>query len=174
MMMRMLEAGGIDIVTDHIRQADTDNPAGYYELEKVKTIKDDASFLHDSHGKALKMVSLLLRHLPPQQHYKIIFMQRAMAEVLASQKIMLQRHGKATSGDDQEMGQLFARHLDDIMAWLEAQPHMDVIYINYSTVMTQPLTSAETIKRFLGQHLDAHKMASVVDPTLYRNRAPRD
>jgi Sulfotransferase domain len=119
-------------------------------------------------------VSLLLRHLPPHKPYKIIFMRRDMAEVLASQKIMLQRRGKDTSGDDLQMSQSFARHLDDITAWLDAQPHMDVIYINYSAVMTQPLTSAETIKRFLGKHLDAHKMASVVDPSLYRNRAPRD
>jgi hypothetical protein len=174
MMMRMLEAGGIDIVTDHIRPADADNPAGYYELEKVKTIKDDASFLDASHGKALKMVSLLLRDLPSHKHYKIIFMRRGMTEVLASQRIMLQRRGKERSDDDQEMGKIFTRHLDDITAWLDTQPHMDVIYVNYSDVMARPLASAETIRRFLGNRLNPHKMASVVDPSLYRNRAPRD
>jgi hypothetical protein len=174
MMMRMLEAGGMEIVTDHIRQADADNPQGYYELEKVKKVKEDAAFLDDTHGKAFKMVSLLLRDLPPHKDYKIIFMQRDMAEVLASQKIMLQRRGKNTSRDTQEMGQIFAKHLDDITAWLGAQPHMDVLYVHYSHIMQQPLTSAETVNDFLGQHLDAHKMAAVVDFTLYRNRAPRD
>ena len=96
-----------------------------------------------------------------------------MTEVLASQRIMLQRRGKEMSDDDQEMGQIFTRHLDDITAWLDTQPHLDVIYVNYSDVMAQPLASAETIRRFLGNRLDAHKMASVVDPSLYRNRAPR-
>ena len=174
MMMHMLEAGGMEIVTDHIRQADADNPQGYYELEKVKKVKEDAAFLDDAHGKAFKMVSLLLRDLPPHKDYKIIFMQRDMAEVLASQKIMLQRRGKDTSRDEQEMGQIFAKHLDDITAWLDAQQHMDVLYVHYSHVIQQPLTSAETVNDFVGQHLDPRRMAAVVDVALYRNRAPRD
>lgn len=37
LMMKMLEAGGIEPVTDNIRGADLDNPKGYYEFEKVKT-----------------------------------------------------------------------------------------------------------------------------------------
>ena len=174
MMMRMLEAGGMEIVTDHIRQADADNPQGYYELEKAKKVKEDAAFLNDAHGKAFKMVSLLLRDLPPHKDYKIVFMQRDMAEVLVSQKIMLHRRGKDTSRDEQKMDQIFAKHLDDITAWLEAQPHMDVLYVHYSHVMQQPLTSAETVNNFLGRRLDVHKMAAMVDLTLYRNRAPRD
>jgi hypothetical protein len=174
MMMRMLEAGGMDIVTDHIRQADADNPQGYYELEKVKKVKEDIAFLDATHGKAFKMVSLLLRDLPPHKDYKIIFMQRDLAEVLASQKIMLQRRGKDTSRDDQEIGRIFATHLDDITAWLDAQPHMDILYVHYSHIIQQPLTSAETVSGFLGQPLDAHRMAAVVDLTLYRNRARRD
>jgi hypothetical protein len=97
-----------------------------------------------------------------------------MAEVLASQKIMLQRRGKDTSRDDQEMSQIFAKHLDDIMTWLDAQPHMDVLYVHYSHVIQQPLTSAETVKDFVGQPLDVRKMAAVVDVALYRNRALRD
>jgi hypothetical protein len=174
MMMSMLAAGGMDIVTDHIRQADADNPQGYFELERVKKIKEDASFLDETHGKAFKMVSMLLRDLPPNKHYNIIFMRRDMAEVLASQNIMLERRGKDPSTDDQEMAQRFAIHLDDITAWLNAQPHIDVLYVHYSDVLHRPLASAEQVKRFLRNRLDPHKMAAVVDQALYRNRAARD
>ena len=45
LMMQMLDQGGITVVTDHVRTADTDNPRGYYELERVKTIKRDVSWL---------------------------------------------------------------------------------------------------------------------------------
>ena len=31
MAMKMLEAGGLEIVVDNIRTADEDNPKGYYE-----------------------------------------------------------------------------------------------------------------------------------------------
>jgi len=174
MMMRMLEVGGMEVMTDNIRQADADNPLGYYELEKVKRIQEDATFLDDAHGKAFKMVSMLLRHLPPHKDYKIIFMRRDLQEVLASQKIMLARRGKDTSGDDQEMARHFAKHLDDMAAWLATQQHMDVMYVGYHDVFRHPLRSAETVNRFVGHRLDPHKMAAVVEPTLYRNRAPRD
>ena len=101
MMMRMLEAGGMAVMTDHIRKADDDNPKGYYEYERVKSIKTDTTWLNEAEGKAVKMISALLTHLPPSHSYQVIFMRRKMEEVLASQQEMLRRRGKTTdpSGD---------------------------------------------------------------------------
>ena len=172
MMMKMLEAGGIEIVTDHIRKADKDNPNGYYELEIAKKIKDDPSFLKETLGKAFKMVSMLLYHLPPGKSYKIIFMKRHMTEVLNSQKIMLQRDGKDQQGhtDHASMGNMFAKHIKDVSAWLAQQPNIDVIYTDYHDVITAPLANAQAISQFLGNRLEVANMAEVVDHRLYRNR----
>src|SRR5271157_2249400 len=76
LMMQMLENGGVVVVTDGIRTADTDNPRGYFEFERVKKIKEDASWLPETRGKAFKMVSQLLYDLPPTEKYKIVFMDR--------------------------------------------------------------------------------------------------
>ena len=57
MMMMMMLAGGLQVVTDHISKSDEDNPKGYYEFEKVKKIKEDASRLEDCHGKVIKVIS---------------------------------------------------------------------------------------------------------------------
>ena len=54
MMMKMLEAGGITVITDKQRQADEDNPNGYFEFEQVKEIKRDSSWLDSSTGEAVK------------------------------------------------------------------------------------------------------------------------
>jgi len=40
MMMKVLQAGGLEVFTDNLRVADEDNPKGYYELEQVKALKD--------------------------------------------------------------------------------------------------------------------------------------
>ena len=93
MMMQMLMAGGMGIVTDEIRKADEDNPRGYLEWERVKKLKEDQSWLNECPGKAVKVISMLLFDLPSKHHYKIIFMQREIEEVLASQRIMLERRG---------------------------------------------------------------------------------
>jgi hypothetical protein len=172
MMMRMLAAGGIEIVTDSMRQADADNPHGYYEYENVKRIKKDASWLDDTYGKAFKMVLSLLYDLPMDRTYKIIVMERNMQEVLTSQRIMLQRQGKEVSGpDDERMARMFARHIATTKAWLQDQNNMDVLYLDYHDVLSKPRESAETVQQFLGQTLDTERMVAAVDVSLYRNRA---
>src|SRR6185369_5935200 len=96
MMMSMLVAGGIKAMTDSIRTADEDNPKGYFELEKVKELEKDHLWLSDAAGKAIKIISALLKHLPREYPYKTIFMRREMKEILASQRQMLIRRGEAT------------------------------------------------------------------------------
>ena len=100
----MLEkiTGGADKVifckVDNIRTADTDNPRGYYEYEQVKKIKEDKSWLPPTRGKAFKMISQLLYDLPASERYRILFMQRDLDEVLASQEKMLARLGRSAAG----------------------------------------------------------------------------
>jgi hypothetical protein len=172
MMMRMLSAGGVEILTDGIRQKDEDNPHGYLEFEKAKEIRDDASWLADTPGKAFKMVSLLLYNLPPSYHYKIIFMKRNIREMIASQKKMLLRSGKgmAIEGDD-ETETLYVRHLAEVGEWLCRQPNCDVLFVQYSDVIGNPEEAARILNEFMGGELNTAAMASAVDQGLYRNRS---
>jgi hypothetical protein len=171
MMMQMLEAGGMPIVTDRIRKADEDNPRGYYEFEKVKQIKEDSSWLAECHGKVFKMVSALLYHLPENKKYKVIFMKRNMAEMLASQKAMLKRQGQ-NGGDvsDEEMGQKFNQHLIKMQDWLKAQQHIDVLYISFNETIQNPTENAGLVNQFLGNRLNEEKMANVVSASLHRQK----
>lgn len=172
MMMKMLEAGGIPPLTDAIREADEDNPKGYYEFERVKKLKEgDTDWLPDARGKAVKVISALLKYLPSDYRYKVIFMERDMAEVLASQRKMLARRGKRSDeAEDAAMAQHFERHLQEVKRWLEAQPNIEVLYVHYGRVIQNPLSDIERLNVFLGGNLDTRAMAQVIDPNLYRNR----
>jgi hypothetical protein len=171
MMMRMLEAGGLPVLTDRVRTADEDNPEGYYEFERVKQIEEDQAWLDHARGRSVKMVSALLEHLPPAYHYKVVFMRREMGEILASQRKMLERLGESRGEvDDATMARLFTQHLAKVTAWLEAQPNVDVLYVSYNDVLADPRAQAQRLNRFLGGKLDVAAMVDVVDPELYRNR----
>lgn len=170
MMMRMLHAGGIDVVADHLRQADEDNPKGYFEFERVKHIKDDRSWLADARGRVVKMVSMLLYDLPGDTNYRIVFMRRAMNEILASQKVMLERMGKGGDFDIEEMAALFSKHLAEIEAWLTEQKNMQILFVNYRDVLDAPQPTANAINSFLGGSLNVPAMIEVVDASLYRQR----
>lgn len=171
MMMRMLAAGGLPVLTDNQRAADDDNPLGYFEDERIKRLAKDNSWLGEARGKVIKVVSPLLKHLVPEYRYRIIFLQRDMAEVLKSQRQMLIRRGEPTDKiSDEEMAAAYRKHLADVEAWLAKQPNMDVLYVKYREVVESPTEHAEMIARFLGDKLDTAKMAAAVDRNLYRNR----
>lgn len=174
MMMGMLEAGGLELVVDGTRAADEDNPRGYYELERVKHLAkaEDKSWLATLQGKGVKVVSLLLQHLPEAYDYKIIFMRRSIAEVLASQSKMLERRGESQSGPtDESMASIFAQHLTKVEASIARRPRCEVLYVDYRGALDSPATVAEQVDKFLGKGLDVEKMAGVVDKSLYRSHA---
>lgn len=170
LMMQMLEAGGFQIVTDHIRTADTDNPRGYCEFEKVKQVKQDASWLPETRGKVVKMISQLLYDLPPTEEYRVLFMERDLDEVLASQEKMLVRLGKPTAPRE-AIRKAFLAHLDKLHAWLGRQRNFSVLRVRYRDLLEDPQTGAERITEFLGREGNVEAMTGAVDPSLYRNRA---
>ena len=171
MMMKMLEATGIDVLTDDVREADEDNLKGYYEYEKVKRLQKDNSWISEAENKAIKVISYQLRYLPPEYNYSIIFMLRSIKEVLASQQKMMQRRGEQKNDvPDFLMSSIFRKHLDEIERWMKEQSNMKTIYISYNETLDDPKKTAEKISDFLGTKLDIGKMMKIVDPELYRQR----
>jgi len=172
MMMKMLEAGGLELMTDGLREADADNPKGYYEYERVKRLdKGDTAWVAEADGKAVKVISALLEHLPPGYQYRVLFMNRRMEEVLASQRKMLERRGERSDIDDEKLGELLAKHVRKVKAWLAVQPNFMVLDLDYNRMLLEPMPYAERINAFLDGILDEKRMVGVVDPSLYRNRA---
>lgn len=171
MMMRMLEAGGVPVLTDEKREADEDNLRGYYEDERVKQLRDDPSWMIEAEGKTVKVISYLLRYLPEGHNYKVIFMERKIPEVLASQRKMMMRRGEPTDEvPDDVMAGIFERHLAEIDEWLAEQPDIETIHVSYNEALDDPEASAERVAAFLGSGLDVEKMMQVVDSKLYRQR----
>jgi hypothetical protein len=170
MMMRAIQAGGIAVLTDHIRPADEDNPKGYFEFEPVKKTRENAAWLNDAAGKAVKMVYRLLYDLPTEHSYRVVFMQRNLMEVLASQKKMLHRSDKTGSGiSDEQMAMLFQAELDKCGQWLRMQPNFSVIYVNHRDMIKNPALECQRVSDFLAGGLNVAAMAAMVDPSLYRN-----
>jgi len=171
MMMKMIETGGITPFIDNIRIPDEDNPRGYYEFERVKQLAKDNSWLREAQGKVVKVISMLLQHLPPSYEYKVIFMHRNMDEVLASQEAMLLRKGKKSSDiSDEELAATFTRHLKNIEAWLKQQSNIKVLYINYNELLKNPHENVIKINNFMNHRLNDVKMLKIIDPDLYRQR----
>lgn len=170
MMMQMLEAGGVEALTDRIRTPDEDNLKGYYEWERVKGLPEDSAWLEDAGGKAVKIISQLLVHLPSTYAYRVIFMRRDLGEILASQRQMLLRRGVAEAVDDGRMAGVFRKHLQEMEVFLAGRSNLWTLYADYEDILKRPVAWSERIGYFLGRVMPVERMAGVVDAVLHRQR----
>ena len=170
-MMQMLVAGGMSPLSDGERVADADNPRGYLEWERIKTLPRDPGCIAEAEEKVVKVISRLLLSLPAGHEYRVVFMERPMPEVLASQDQMLRRKGPYKEGaSPAAMAAAFEKHLREVEAWWTGKPHVKALRVPYHDVLENPKTISETLADFLGIRLNCDAMAAQVDQSLYRNR----
>lgn len=172
MAMKMLEAGGLPILTDGLRQADGSNPNGYYEFEPVKQLdkQGDTAWLAGARGKAVKIISFLLTYLPESYDYQVVFMRRDLGEVVSSQNTMLDARGEARGAADDRTSALYEQHLEQVERFLRQRRCFSALMVDYADVLSDPRGQAERINALVGGHLDVDRMAAVAEPSLYRNR----
>src|SRR5438270_1322776 len=154
LMMQMLAAGGVPLLTDLERKPDLDNPRGYCEWEPIKLLPKQPNRIDEAEGKAVKVISQLLLSLPRGRDYKLIFVERPLPEVLASQDEMLKRRGTSDLVDHAQLISAFRNHLHEVVAWLEDRTDIPVYRMGYRKVLANPLASAEALRDFLDLPLD--------------------
>ena len=171
MMMQMLERGGVEPLTDEVRAADASNPHGYYEFEKVKNLANDASFMPLAEGKAIKVIAQLLPYLPARHTYKVIWMEREISEVIMSQQIMLGKtREQAIKTYPFKLAQTYFEQLERVEKWIENQPHVDVLRVQFADAHNHPGATARRVAEFLDMPERAADMEKAVDNALYRNQ----
>ncbi|MFZ0421205.1 MAG: sulfotransferase [Candidatus Sulfotelmatobacter sp.] len=171
LMMQMLAAGGLPVLSDGERQADVDNPRGYLEWERIKLLPKDPGCIAEAEGKVVKVISLLLLSLPEGHDYRVIFMQRPLAEVLASQDVMMRHRGTAKAADTSIIFTAFEKNLRAVDAWLDSKAYVKTLRVPYHEVLYDAEAIAKKLTEFLGISLNVEAMSKQVDATLYRNRS---
>ncbi len=168
LLMQILQAGGMEVLADKKREPDRNNPKGYLEYEAVKRLAKDNSCLRNQTGKAVKVISHLLKHLPDgHKCYKIIFINRDMNEIIKSQRRMLKKDEKKYS---KPLIKAFLKELKEVKKWVEKDPNKQLLNLDFRDVIKHPLREIEKIIRFIDAPLDKEKMKDAVDPSLYRTK----
>ncbi|MGH9359541.1 MAG: sulfotransferase domain-containing protein [Terriglobia bacterium] len=172
LMMQMLAAGGLAPLTDGVRAADANNPRGYFEWEKAKSLPQNPAFIAEAEDMVVKIISMLLPSLPQNHSYKVIFMERPLSEVAASQAAMIHKLGTQGAGlAPESLARTLEAHLKQIKASLKLRPEIGVCWMDHHRVLDDPRSAAITIQKFLNTPLDVAAMTAQVDPSLYRQRS---
>ena len=169
LMMQMLAAGGMPVLTDSLRPPDASNPHGYFEYEPVKHFAKDSDWLGEARGQAVKIVCPLVRCLPDTERYRVLLMKRPIREIVTSQRAMLERLGKAGARlPDDRLEELLGRHLSEAETWMNIQPHLAILTVEFRETLLHPIESARTVNAFLGGSLDVLPMAGAVNGSASR------
>ncbi len=169
MIMQILRAGDITIAFDTKRQPDENNPKGYYELEGGKIINklmDGTLKLEKYKGTFIKITAYGLKYLPPG-NYKIIYTERNIEEILDSMEKMT---GKKDENRE-ETKDVFTKLNNMIKKLIKNRGDVEVLYINYNEIMSNPEKNIEKVVKFLNlSDKDLDKMIKSIDKNLYRQR----
>jgi hypothetical protein len=166
LMMQIIDRSGIPVMSDGKREKDVSNPEGYFELEAVKGIVRDNSFLDEAVGKAIKIVAPLPMFMNLKHNYRAIFMRREMDEILRSQEVML---NKDQSAEREKFRGIYETHLAKTHKFFEDN-NIPYLEVNYNALMRDPETEISKLIEFCGIETDLNELAGVVRPELYRNR----
>jgi predicted AlkP superfamily phosphohydrolase/phosphomutase/tetratricopeptide (TPR) repeat protein len=172
MMMQLLSAGGREALSDSKRAADEDNPLGYFEFERALNLAKDSSWVSQARGKVVKVVAQLLPLLPKGEHYNVVFMERNLSEVIASQRAMLERKGKR--GAELDEGQLvrtYTAQVERACSLVAGRSDTRMLAVNYAQLLADPAAGVNRLARFLGDALDCEAAASSIRPELQRQKA---
>jgi hypothetical protein len=166
LMMQLFNAANASIATDSIRVEDENNPKGYYELEAVKGIVKNNSFLKELNGKTIKIVAPLVTFIDLSLQYRVVFMLRDLDEVVQSQEKMV---GKDQQDQKEKFKSMYALHIEKSRQFLLTHS-IPFIEIQYKELLQNPETCLQGLIDFCGWETPMVELKSVIDDSLYRNR----
>lgn len=183
LMMQLLEAAGVPLYADGEREADESNRRGYYEHRRIASLlaSRDRAWLAEARGRAVKVVAPLLAALPRRLPgrdggearpvaYRVLFMERGIEEVLASQSSFLARLGRAAPAEGGAgLVKAYGEHLRQARAWCD-DPGVRALRVSYERLVASPGEILPRLAAFLGAPDAVEAMRARIDPSLYRER----
>lgn len=179
LMMQMLQACGLPPKTDGLRQADVDNPRGYYEWEDIKKLPSDPDLFDEPEldSKSIKVVSMLLPFLANHHTFKVIFMMRPIEQIVTSQQKMIDRttsgpvDEKESIANSEAMKKKLVDHRDRILRFLEKAPEIDFLRVEFEDAVGRPEQVLNQLKLFLSDRISlaGTNIEEIVCKELHRN-----
>jgi len=177
LMMQMLDAAGLPLKTDDLRESDEHNPRGYFEWEPIKRLSEDPACIDQASGHVVKVVSSQIGHLPADRRYRVIWMSRTLEEIVVSQeRMILDQHPERDLGERAHRQSMLESHHGSVLEALRRQAaagELELIEMSYQRCLAEPDQVAHEIAKFLGEDVTETlpAMVAVIDRGLHRARA---
>ena len=166
MLMRCLEAGGLQAVGDKNLELNSSapldyipNPNGFYQFNNL--INDN--FYSTYAGKLIKYPIRKIRYLPSGE-YKIILLKRNPEEIRMS---MSKWTPYKSWGKDETITYLYEEYIDLVLNHLSSLAGAEISVMDYKDIVQSPKQAFAKLVD-AGWPIDTESAAQVVDQSLYR------
>jgi hypothetical protein len=114
----------------------------------------------------------MLLNLPLERRCRVIFMERPLGEVIASQLRMLKRLGREGGRlSERQLAATYRKQVDQLREALSRAPaDVGVLCVRYAEALAEPALVAARVNAFLGGPLDEKSMIAAVEPALRNQR----
>ena len=154
MVMQMLAAGGMEILADDRRRSGREQSPRLLRMRTREESPQRQCLVGRGRGKAVKIITQLLPALPMTYRYRILYIERDLDEVLASQRRMLARDGQAAARiSDDQLRRTFSAQSSRIRRWLARQANVELLAMEYRQIIANPRQMSSAIAEFLGDDL---------------------
>ena len=160
-MMRMLKAGGVDVLSDAEEE---------FGWSPGQDLPGNPNALDPARGRVIYLPSALLSFLPRIHHYRVVFMARPIGELVISQQ--RNANDSRPAGDElpvYEQARLLLKHRNGVLSALRTAPNVDLLQIDYPRLVETPEGEVDRVRDFLGEDLlhDRAAMIRSLDPALH-------
>jgi uncharacterized membrane protein YbaN (DUF454 family) len=87
---------------------------------------------------------------------------------MVSQQKMLGKYNGTVNFNPAVMD-AFKKQSERAITWMNAQPHVQHLILNYRDVVAHPEQAIDSILQFINEPMDVHAMLNKVKPDLYRH-----
>jgi hypothetical protein len=168
MMMGILEKAGFSLLQDGVRVADESNPKGYYELEGIKHLAQAPQGFSAENEQVVKVVAPLLRYLPPENSYRLIWMQRPIIEIIISQEKM--KGNTKLQNFPYQLAMQMEEEQKRISQWVDSQVNMEIEYFAYQDFLENTEQAITSLASYLEGDYLWEEATTEIDVTLYRSK----
>ena len=158
MMLNALEKGGVEIL--RTVQGSGSKKGDASAFEEIIRLKKDDKRIQEARNKATMVYLQHLSNLPGFFEYKVIFIDRDVHDIMATQGKMKEKV-KAGALPVKALLQL-QEQLDKFNSWIVSQPNVRTLTVAHAELAEHPTEYAEVIAEFLGRDLEVEKMAEAL------------
>ena len=146
-----LKVKGHKILNEHISNIDKGVTGDMLEFDKIEQITNNTLWFEEGEEWVVSLVSVLIKKLPLENNYNVIFVERDVDSIIASNENIFSNiiTDNVNVIQDDLKRAFIETHANRVKKWLLQNPNFNPIFIDYDKLIEKPIETMNQIDKKL-------------------------